>query len=356
MGRIAEIMNKLSDKKQAALITSDVSRRYLSGFKSSAGILLITKEKSYLLIDFRYFDKAKQEASEDCEVVLLTNTREQLMELYINHGISEVFLENNFVTLAQLAKYKDEYAFLQFDTSSFLSDMILDMRIIKDKEELKYIVTAQRIAEKAYQRLLNDIKVGMTEKHVAALLDYYMAEYGSDGLSFDTIAASGINSASPHAVPTDKKLQAKEFLTLDFGATYKGYHSDMTRTIAIGGATDEMRTVYSAVFSANNDAIKAVRAGVGGKVPDSVARSTLDAWGYAEYFGHGLGHGVGLEIHEAPTSSRSSVHTLKKGMILTIEPGVYISGKFGVRIEDMVCVTEDGCVNLTNTTKALTII
>ncbi len=356
MGRIADIMNKLPDVKQAALITSDVSRQYLTNFRSSAGVLLITKEKSYLLIDFRYFDKAKQEASEECEVVLLTNTREQLLDLLITHAISTVYLENDKVTLAELARYKDNYAFAQFDTSSFLSDTILDMRIIKSKEELKYIVTAQRIAEKAYQRLLRDIKVGMTEKHVAALLDYYMAEYGSDGVSFDTIAASGINSASPHAVPTDKKLKANEFLTLDFGATFKGYHSDMTRTIAIGGATDEMRTMYSAVYSANLDAIRAVRAGVGGKIPDSVARSTLDAWGYGDYFGHGLGHGVGLEIHEGPTSSRSSTHTLKEGMILTIEPGVYISGKFGVRIEDMVYVTEEGCINLTNTTKSLTVV
>ena len=356
MGRIAEIMNKLPDEKHAALITSDVSRHYLTGFKSSAGIVLITKGKSYLLIDFRYFDKAKQEASEECEVVLLENIREQLLDLLINHGISVIMLESDKVTLSELARYKDNYAFAQFDTSSVLSDMILDMRIIKSKEELKYIVTAQRIAEKAYQRLLRDIKIGMTEKHVAALLDYYMAEYGSDGISFDTIAASGINSASPHAVPTDKKLKANEFLTLDFGATYKGYHSDMTRTIAIGGATDEMRTMYSAVYSANLDAIRAVRAGVGGKIPDSVARSTLDAWGYGEYFGHGLGHGVGLEIHEAPTSSRNSTHTLKEGMILTIEPGVYISGKFGVRIEDMVYVTEEGCINLTNTTKSLTVV
>ena len=356
MGRIAEIMNKLPDTKSAALITSDVSRHYLSGFKSSAGILIITKGKSYLLIDFRYFDKAEQEASEDCEVLLLTNTREQIEELLLRHGIMTVFVESDQVTLSQLANYKENYDFVQFDTSSFLSDMILDMRAVKNKEELKCIVTAQRIAEKAFQRLARDIKAGVTEKHIAALLEYYMVEYGSEGAAFSTIAASGINSASPHAVPTDKKLEKGEFLTLDFGATYKGYRSDMTRTVAIGSVTEEMRTMYTAVHSANLDAARAVRAGISGKIPDSVARSTLDAWGFGEYFGHGLGHGVGLEIHEAPTSSRNSVHTLKEGMILTIEPGVYISGKYGVRIEDMVYVTSDGCINLTNTTKSLTVI
>ncbi len=355
MGRIAELAAKLADSRHGALITSDISRRYLSGFKSSAGIILITKEKSYLLIDFRYYDKAKQTVT-DCEVVLLENMRKQLMELLVKHGISALSVESDSMTVSELAKYKENYAFIEFDSTSALSDEIAKMRIIKSKDEIEKIVKAQRIAENAYNRLLRDIKVGQTEKHVAALLDYYMAEYGSDGVSFDTIAASGINSASPHAVPTDKKLEDGDFLTLDFGATYDGYHSDMTRTIVIGHATDKMKEMYSAVHSANLDALKAVKAGIGGKLLDSVARSTLDAWGYGQYFGHSLGHGVGLEIHESPIAAPTSKFTLREGMILTIEPGAYISGQYGVRIEDMVVITSDGCVNLTNTTKALTIV
>ena len=153
-----------------------------------------------------------------------------------------------------------------------------------------------------------------------------------------------------------KKLENGDFLTLDFGATYDGYHSDMTRTIAIGKVTDDMKKMYDAVLFANLDAMKAIRADISGKVADSVARSTLDAWGFGKYFGHGLGHGVGLEIHEAPSASPSSQYTLKEGMILTVEPGAYISGKYGVRTEDMVVVTNDGCRNLTNTTKDLIII
>lgn len=355
MNRIAQLAEKLSDNKHGALITSDISRRYLSGFKSSAGFILITKENSYLLIDFRYFDKAKA-AVTDCEVVLLENARKQLMELLVKHGISVLSVESDSMTLSELAKYKENYAFIEFDSTGALSDEIAKMRIIKSKDEIEKIIKAQRIAEKAYARLLLDIKAGQTEKHVAALLDYYMAEYGSDGLSFDTIAASGINSASPHAVPTDKKLENGDFLTLDFGATYDGYHSDMTRTIAIGHADEKMKEMYNAVYSANQDALKAVRADIGGKLLDSVARSTLDAWGYGKYFGHGLGHGVGLEIHESPLASPNSSFTLKEGMILTIEPGAYISGKYGVRIEDMVVITADGCINLTNTSKALTIV
>lgn len=354
-GNIALLADKLADEKHAALITSDISRRYFSGFSSSAGLILITKEASYLLIDFRYFDKAKQRVT-DCEVLLLENERKQLVDLLVNHGISTVSIESREMTVAQLNKYKENYPFINFDSTSGLSDEIGKMRIIKTPEEIEKIIKAQRIAEKAFSRLLRDLKPGLTEKHVAALLEYYMSEYGSDGKSFDTIAASGINSASPHAVPTDKKLEVGDFLTLDFGATYDGYHSDMTRTVAIGKVTDDMKRMYDAVLFAHIDALKAIRADISGKVADSVARSTLDAWGYGKYFGHSLGHGVGLEIHEPPMASPSSTNMLKEGMVLTDEPGAYISGKYGVRIEDMVVVTKDGCTDLANTTKDLIII
>lgn len=193
----------------------------------------------------------------------------------------------------------------------------------------------------------------MTEKQIAALLEYIMLDLGSDGVSFATIAASGVNSACPHAVPTTKPVQDGDFLTLDFGATYKGYHSDMTRTVVFGKPTDEMKNIYNAVWGANTDAIKAVKADISCKLVDNVARSTLDAWGYEEYFTHGLGHGVGLEIHEAPNVSYRSGTTLKEGMIITIEPGVYIPGKYGVRTEDMCLVTKDGCRILTETPKTL---
>ena len=183
-----------------------------------------------------------------------------------------------------------------------------------------------------------------------------MQKHGSEKVSFDTILLTGTHTSMPHGTPSDRKVQAGDFVLFDFGATYKGYHSDMTRTIAIGKVTDDMKKMYDAVLFANLDAMKAIRADISGKVADSVARSTLDAWGFGKYFGHGLGHGVGLEIHEAPSASPSSQYTLKEGMILTVEPGAYISGKYGVRTEDMVVVTNDGCRNLTNTTKDLIII
>lgn len=353
MNNLDRLTEQLSDENHGALITSDVSRRYFCGFKSSAGVILVTKYGSYLIIDSRYFDKAQQRVT-DCEVVLMDDLRSQLLDLLIKHNITKLSVESAYMSLREYEEYKDKLYYAELDGSFWLSDRISAMRVIKSDDEVKLIVKAQRIAETAFDRLLDKMRKGMTEKQVAALLNYYIMDSGADDLSFETIAASGVNSASPHAVPTDKPLEEGDFLTLDFGAVYDGYHSDMTRTLVVGNPTPEMEELYNAVLYANLDGLKAVRADVGGKLVDSVARSTLNGWGgYDKYFGHGLGHGVGLEIHEAPTLSRKSTSMLRAGMIVTVEPGAYISGKYGVRIEDMVLVTENGCENLTMTTKNL---
>ncbi len=353
MNNIERLCEQLSDETHGALITSDVSRRYLCGFKSSAGVLLVTKEQSYLIIDSRYFDKAR-ELAKGCEVVLMENAGKQLLDLLLKHNITTLSVESDYMTLREFEEYTEKLYYAELDNSGWLSERLSAMRVIKTADEVKLIVKAQRIAENAFDRLLDNIRKGMTEKQVAALLNYYIMDCGAEDLSFETIAASGINSASPHAVPTDKPLEEGDFLTLDFGAVCDGYHSDMTRTLVVGNPTPEMEALYNAVLYANYDALKAVRHDVGGKLVDSVVRSTLNGWGgYDRYFGHGLGHGVGLEIHEAPTLSQKSSSMLRSGMIVTIEPGAYISGKYGVRIEDMVLVTEDGCENLTMTTKNL---
>ncbi len=353
MNRIEQLSQWLEDERCGALITSEVSRRYLSEYASTDGIMLITKEESYFLIDARYFDHAKQQAK-NCTVILLTDTGKQLLELLIKHGIKRLHIESDTLTVRELEHYREILHYSELDSGNELSDKLREMRIIKSAEEIALITKAQRIAEKAFERLLGTIRAGMTEKQVSALLEYYIMDSGADGISFDTIAASGINSSVPHAVPTDKELKEGEFLTLDFGALYDGYHSDMTRTLAVGSVSEQMEEVYNAVYSANIDAMQAVRAGVGCKVADSVARSTLNAWnGLDKYFNHGLGHGVGLEIHEEPRLSQSSGTMLRTGMVVTIEPGAYISGKYGVRIEDMVVVTENGCDNLANVTKNL---
>lgn len=352
MSRTTELMQSLDNPRHGALITSDVNRRYFTGFKSSAGVVLITKEKSYLLIDFRYFEKAEQQVKE-CTVVLLTDLKTQLTELLLKHNITLLSVESESMTLDRFASYSDKFHHVEFDSSDWLSRRISAMRIIKDAEELNNIRAAQAIAEKAFNKLLNNIRAGVTEKQAAALLNYFMMDFGADDLSFETIAASGVNSASPHAVPTDKQLAEGDFVTFDFGAVVNSYHSDMTRTIVVGKPTEQMKEVYNAVLMANLDALKAAKPNISAKLLDSVARGTLEAWGYEKYFGHGLGHGVGLEIHEAPTVSSRGEMTLREGMVITIEPGVYLPHNFGVRIEDMIVLTENGYENLTKATKSL---
>lgn len=349
-----KLISWLTSDNDAALITSEVSKRYLTDFGSEDGTLLVTKGGAYFIIDARYFEHTQQQVTDPlCKVILQKELYDQIGELLNQHNIRTLYIEDEYMKVAQLSAIKRRFSGITVDTSNRLSDFMCNMRIIKTDEEIACITKAQRIAEAAFTKLLSNMRVGQTEKQIAAYLEFFMLELGSDGKSFDTIAASGVNSACPHAVPTDKPVKEGDFLTLDFGATYKGYHSDMTRTVVFGKPTDEMKNIYNAVWGANTDAIKAVRADISCKLVDNVARSTLDAWGYEEYFTHGLGHGVGLEIHEAPNVSSRSGTTLKEGMIITIEPGVYIPGKYGVRIEDMCVVTKEGCRIITDTPKTL---
>lgn len=351
---IDNVISWLSSEHDAALITSEVSKRYLTDFGSEDGTLLITKQGAYFIIDARYFEHTERQVTDPlCKVILQKELYDQIGEILSAQKIQNIYIEDEMLTVAQLSAFKRRFSGIGFDSSNRFSDYMKQMRIIKTDEEIACITKAQRIAEAAFTKLLSSMRVGQTEKQIAAALEFMMLNLGSDGVSFPTIAASGINSACPHAVPTDKPVQEGDFLTLDFGATYKGYHSDMTRTVVFGKPTDEMKNIYNAVWGANTDAIKAIRSDISCKLVDNVARSTLDAWGYEQYFTHGLGHGVGLEIHEGPSVSNRSGTTLREGMIITIEPGVYIPGKYGVRIEDMCVVTKDGCNIITETPKTL---
>lgn len=351
---IDKVISWLSNEHEAALFTSEVAKRYLTDFGSEDGTMLITKQGAYFIIDARYFEHTEQQVTDPlCRVILQGELYDQIGEILSEQRIQSVYIEDETMTVSQLSALKRRFSGINFDSSNRLSDYMKQMRIIKTDEEIACITKAQRIAEAAFTKLLSSMRVGQTEKQIAAALEFLMMDLGSDGVSFETIAASGVNSACPHAVPTDKPVQEGDFLTLDFGATYKGYHSDMTRTVVFGKPTDEMKNIYNAVWGANTDAIKAVRADISCKLVDNVARSTLDAWGYEQYFTHGLGHGVGLEIHESPNVSSRSGTTLREGMIITIEPGVYIPGKYGVRIEDMCVVTKDGCNIITETPKTL---
>jgi Xaa-Pro aminopeptidase len=355
------IRESLFDSKQAALITSPINRRYITGFKSSFGVVAVTKGRNYFLTDARYYEKAAEVFADTSYKVILIDDlkekglKEQLEYIFIKHNIESASVESQKMTIAAIERYRKMFPQIEFDTSSHLSELITKKRAVKTPEEIKKIEAAQRIAERAFGKLTTKLKAGMTEKQVAAILNYYMLELGADSPAFDTIVAGGRNSSVPHASPTDKPLEHGDFVIIDFGAVVDGYHSDMTRTVVIGQPTETMKRVYDAVWSANTDALKAIRVDVTGNLIDNVARSTLEAWGYESYFSHSIGHGVGLEVHEKPSLSIKSKSntTLRENMVLTIEPGVYIPGKFGVRIEDMAVVTKSGCINLTKTPKTL---
>jgi Xaa-Pro aminopeptidase len=218
------------------------------------------------------------------------------------------------------------------------------------------MVAAQRIAEKALTDILNEIRPGVTEKEIAARLQYLMLHYGASDMSFDPIVVSGPNGSLPHGVPSEKIIQSGEFVTMDFGCVYRGYCSDMTRTVAVGSVTEEMRTVYQTVLDAQTAGIAAAHAGATGKAIDGAAREVIIAAGYGKYFGHSFGHGVGVEIHESPNASPNNEKPLPAGAVISAEPGIYLPGKLGVRIEDVIVLTEDGCRDITLAPKELLIL
>lgn len=333
-----------------AMITSDVNRRYFTGMKSSAGILLVFPSKAYLIIDFRYIEKAR-ETVKNAEVIEMEKPNEQIAELLKKHNAVSMAVESEKMTVKTLNKYNDFFKDIEIDSSDSLSNAINALRAVKSPHETECIRKAQEIAEKSLDELLPFIKVGRTERETANELNRLMFKNGAEDLSFETIVLSGKNTSMPHGVPSDKKICDGEFLLMDFGAVFQGYHSDMTRTFCIGKPTEEMEKVYNIVLNAQLLAIQSARCGISGKELDTVARDFIVKNGYGENFGHSLGHGVGLEIHENPNASQNNDTPLEKGSVITIEPGIYIQGKFGVRIEDFVILTENGCDNLTKYAK-----
>lgn len=352
MEKLQKLFNRLPSGIDAAFITSDVNRRYFSGMKSSAGTIIAFREKAYLLIDFRYFEKASATVK-NCEVLLLKNIKEQISELLKKHGAKTTAVETHSMTLHEFAGLKEKFPETEFVTEDVLSDAINELRAEKSPEEISKIKQAQKIAEEAFDNVLDFIKVGRTEKEIAFALDSYMLTNGAEGISFDTIALCGSTTSLPHGVPSEKEVSAGEFVLMDFGAVYDGYHSDMTRTVCVGEPTDKMRNVYNIVLEAQEKALSAARAGMMGSELDKISRDIIAENGYGAYFGHSLGHGVGMEIHEFPNASPNSKAVLAENTVITVEPGIYLPGEFGVRIEDFAVLTKQGCENLTNSPKNL---
>ena len=353
--KIQKLREFLSDENTALLITSDVNRLYFSGFKSSAGAMFVTKDKAYLLVDFRYFEATYKSVSKDIVVLRYSRIFETVNELIEENSVKSIIIEDDFVTINKLNQLEKNLK-AEIVTDFSLSEKILNLRMIKTETEIEKIITAQKIAEKSYLQLLNIVKVGVSERELAVELEYLMKKNGAEKIAFDLITISGNNTSLPHGVPSDKKLNEGDFITFDIGAVYDGYHSDMTRTVALSYATDEMREIYDVVLQAHLKAAEMIAVGNTCADVDNAARDFIASKGYGEYFGHTTGHGVGLEIHEKPTVYKTENTVLKSGMIITDEPGIYLPDKFGVRIEDMFLVTENGKKDLAFVDKELIIL
>jgi len=354
---IDSLMSVMPENIDAALIVTPCNRRYFTDFASSDGFLLVTRKGSIFYTDSRYIEAAEKRIK-CCEVAEGKQVFAQMRDYLNEKNVKTVAVEANGMTLAQFSRLRNNENMKDFE---FVSDNSLDTAInvfrrVKSEEETGKIIEAQKIAENAFLHILNFIRKGRTEKEIQLELDFFMLKNGAEALSFDTIAVSGVNSSMPHGVPSEKIIEDGDFITMDFGAVVDGYHSDMTRTVAVGFVTDEQQKVYDTVLKAQLASIDAIKAGVSCFDADKAARDIIVNAGYGDYFGHGTGHGVGVEIHELPNLSPRSTMTLESGNIVTVEPGIYLPGKFGVRTEDMVLVTENGCKNLTNAQKSLIVL
>lgn len=352
MKKLNEVMD--TKKLDAVVIVDPFNMRYLSGFRGGEGILFISKEKRVLITDSRYTEAAEKESSGNGFQVIEENAGQtrfmSLSELVVSEDIHSLGFEDASMLCADFERLKKE---VKVAAWAGLGESINAIRQVKTEEELVKLRRAEAIGDAAFSDILSIIKTGMTEKQVAAELEYAMKKHGADGYSFDSIIASGIHSSMPHAIPDDKKIENGDFVTMDFGCLVDGYCSDMTRTIVVGKANDKQKEIYHIVLEAQEAALHALKAGVRGRDVDKVARDIITDAGYGNCFGHGLGHSVGLFIHESPRLSPKDETILLENMIETVEPGIYVPGFGGVRIEDMVVVKKDGIENLAHSPKHL---
>lgn len=346
MDRLTRMREGLQEG-EGFLVTGPANVRYLSGF-AGEGTLIVTVDRALLITDFRYIIDAAQ-----CSTGFEVKDIAEGIKTIMPESIKRLYVEGSDMTLRRLANYRAQFPSMEFIDCENRIDRL---RYIKDEEEIEKISHAAHIADLAFEYLLTEIQIGVSEADLALELEYQMRKRGAQGVSFDTIAASGENSASPHAVPTQRKLQRGDFLTLDFGCVFEGYCSDMTRTVVIGEASERQREIYNLVLEAQLAGLKAAKPGAICSEVDKAARDIIANAGHGSEFGHSLGHSVGLEIHENPSFSPKCDEVLKEGMVITVEPGVYIEGYGGVRIEDLIVIREDGPQILSKTKKDLLIL
>lgn len=348
--RIARLRRRMAEKGiPYLLITNPENRFYLSGFTGTTGVLLIGENSADFLTDFRYVEQVKEESPHFNVVRIEQGTVFGVVsEVLRNYKGDKLFFEENHLTVKEYHELKN---MLQGLAMEGCSGLVEALRITKDTSEIETIRQAMTIGDQAFAHILQYIKPGVSERELALELEFFMRRAGASGTGFATIMASGPRAALPHGVASDRKLQKGDLLTMDFGCIFKGYHSDMTRTVVLGQPDEKQLEIYHIVLEAQLAGLAAVKAGIKAKDADAAARKVINDRGYGEYFGHGTGHGVGLEIHERPSLNTRDETILKSGMVVTVEPGIYLPGWGGVRIEDSVLVTEEGCEILTSSPK-----
>ncbi len=348
--RLQAIRERLrAEALDAMMIQSPINRRYMSGFTGSAGTLVISQHDAWLLVDFRYVEQAKAQV-DGIRVERVDKPLEDLGRLLSDHQLSRVAFEAGHLTVHEHQRLTEMIDQVTWEPRV---DWIETLRGVKDGEELAAIQKAVAVADAAFKHILDFLRPGVTEREIALELEFFMRRAGAESLAFPSIVASGPNGALPHAVPTDRRITNGDLVTLDFGCVVDGYCSDITRTVAIGEPDEKSRDLYQLVLRAQLAAIEAIRPGMEAREVDRIARDIIREAGYGEYFGHGLGHGLGMNVHEEiPRLSPRGEVVLQPGMVCSVEPGVYIPGWGGIRIEDLVVVTETGCRILTESSKA----
>lgn len=337
-------------KVDAFISSFQPTNQYLCGYHGSNGFFAVTKSASYFLTDFRYDEITQTEVTADVKLIAQGSLSKAASEKKVFSSVKNIAFEKDRLTVSEHENLKKN---LPGKKLIPVTGIVENLRAVKDEEEIKILKRAFDFSDRVFQSIIGTIKPGMTELEISAEISYLHKKYGAQNDSFDVIVASGVRGSLPHGTATTKKIENNEFVTLDFGCLVEGYHSDMTRTICIGKPTSEMKKVYRIVQDAQQKACDFVRSGISAKKIDSIARKHIQSRGYGKYFGHSLGHGVGLEIHELPRIAPKSMETLNVGNVITIEPGIYLPKQFGVRIEDTIIVRERGCEVLTGSPKEL---
>lgn len=350
VNKLREAMKK--NNLSGFLITSSYNLRYLTKFTGTSGLALITPRQAFFVTDFRYMEQAAEQI-EGFEIIQAQKSLfEEIDTIVQREQLDSLAFEEDYVSFATYSLFEE---IISCELVPVFG-LIEKLREVKDAEEIALIEQACQIADQAFEHILTVIKPGMSEIEVANQLDFYMRSLGASGVSFDTIVASGVRSAMPHGVASQKIIEKGEMITLDFGCYYKGYVSDMTRTFSIGKPDEKLKEIYAIVHEAQQKVLKAAKPGITGIQLDAVARDFITSCGYGANFGHGTGHGIGLEIHEAPNVSAKATQAFQVGNIITDEPGIYLPGVGGVRIEDDLLITETGNRVLTHASKKLIMI